>query len=53
MDTEFPGSSNQHIHFLSNRHAASDLEDIPSIEVIINGDGTINTTGMYGTNGLF
>ena len=52
-DTGFPGSSNQHIHFLSKRYTASDLKDIPSIEVIINRDGIITTTGMYGTNGLF
>jgi hypothetical protein len=52
-DAGFSSSSNQCIHFLSNRYTASDLEDITSIEVIINGDDTMTATGMYGTNRLF
>lgn len=40
------GSSNQKIHFLTDRYHPRDFTDLPGSEVILHGDGTITMTGI-------
>ncbi|OPY89567.1 MAG: anaerobic ribonucleotide reductase-activating protein [Syntrophus sp. PtaU1.Bin208] len=40
------GSSNQTIHFLTNRYTYRDFKDIPSCEAVIHPDGSVTLTGI-------
>jgi anaerobic ribonucleoside-triphosphate reductase activating protein len=40
------GSANQQIHFLTSRHNASDLQNLPSREIILHADGTLTLSGV-------
>ncbi len=40
------GSSNQTIHFLTNRYTYRDFKDIPPCEAIIHPDGSVTLTGI-------
>ncbi len=41
-----PGSSNQQLHFLSDRYSRQELTDIPEAEILIDASGQIVVTGV-------
>lgn len=40
------GSANQTVHLISRRYSFSDVEAVPQAEVIINGDGRVDVSGI-------
>ncbi len=46
LDLPWRGSTNQRVHFLTNRYDAEDMAALPQAEVHIAADGTISLTGF-------
>jgi hypothetical protein len=46
------GSSNQHVHFLSDRYGPADMEEVAEVEFHLGTDGTLTVTGFPTAAGL-
>ena len=46
LDLPWRGSSNQRIHFLTDRYSPSDMNGVPEVEVRIERDGSVSVTGF-------
>ncbi len=46
------GSSNQRVHFLTQRYGPEDMDGAPEVEVLIGPDGTLTVTGFPVVDGL-
>jgi len=46
LDIPWRGSSNQQVHFLTDRYSPTSMQDSPELEIWINDQGTVSLTGF-------